>query len=102
LPPAAFEKPVSTSYEVADFGGFSGVLPPASGRNQGLARKNYRLWQADASHPSLQFKRVGKKESIYSVRVGIGWRALGLVEGNTITWFWIGSHAEYDRLIADY
>ena len=67
-----------------------------------LARKNHRLWQANSSHPSLQFKRVGKAEPVYSVRVGIGWRALGLVEGDTITWFWIGTHAEYDRLIADY
>ena len=27
------------------------------------------------------------------------WRALGRRDGNTVTWFWIGSHAEYDRLI---
>jgi hypothetical protein len=65
-----------------------------------LARKNYRLWVADPQHPSLRFKRVGLKEPIYSVRVGIGWRALGLLEGDTITWFWIGSHADYDRLVA--
>jgi hypothetical protein len=36
---------------------------------------------------------------MYSIRVGKGWRALGLLDGDTITWFWIGSHAEYDRLI---
>ena len=28
------------------------------------------------------------------------YRALGLWEGDTITWFWIGSHAEYDTLLA--
>ncbi|MCI0361242.1 MAG: hypothetical protein L0211_22400 [Planctomycetaceae bacterium] len=65
-----------------------------------LARKKYKLWAADPHHPSLHFKRVGEKKPIYSVRIGIGWRALGLVEGDTITWFWIGSHAEYDRLIS--
>lgn len=64
-----------------------------------LARKNYRLWRENSSHPSLHFKRVHKKEPIYSVRVGIGYRALGLLEGDTITWFWIGTHAEYDTLI---
>ena len=64
-----------------------------------LARKNYKLWIADHAHPSLQFKRVGMKKPIYSVRIGIGWRALGLLDGDTITWFWIGSHAEYDRLV---
>jgi len=63
------------------------------------ARKAYRLWRQNPSHPSLRFKRVHPREPIYSARVGIGWRVLGLVEDNTISWFWIGSHAEYDKLI---
>ncbi len=63
------------------------------------ARKNYRLWRQNHNHPSLQFKRIHPIELIYSIRVGIGWRALGLREGETIYWFWIGSHAEYDRLL---
>ncbi len=63
------------------------------------ARKNYRLWCQNRNHPSLQFKRVHPIEPIYSIRVGIGWRALGLREGEAIYWFWIGSHAEYDRLL---
>jgi hypothetical protein len=64
-----------------------------------VARKNYRLWKANPGHPSLQFKRVHPTEPIYSVRVGRGWRALGVMDDTSITWFWIGSHAEYDRLI---
>jgi hypothetical protein len=64
-----------------------------------LARKNYRLWKNDPSHPGLRFKRIHGSEAISSIRVGKGWRALGLLDGDTITWFWIGSHADYDRLI---
>jgi hypothetical protein len=64
-----------------------------------LARKNYRLWRANPAHPSLQFKRVSKKEPIYSVRVGAHYRAVGLLEGDAITWFWIGTHADYDLLL---
>ncbi len=63
------------------------------------ARKNYRLWVQNPNHPSLQFKQVHPKEPIYSVRVGIGWRALGLKEDDAIYWFWIGSHADYDKLL---
>jgi hypothetical protein len=66
------------------------------------ARKNYRLWKENSSHPSLQFKRVHTTEPLYSVRIGIGWRALGLLDNDTMTWFWIGSHAEYDKLIERY
>jgi hypothetical protein len=62
------------------------------------ARKNYRLWLDNPQHPSLGFKPIGAT-GIWSVRVGIGWRALGLVADDTITWFWIGSHADYDTLI---
>jgi hypothetical protein len=60
------------------------------------ARKNYRLWRQDPSHPSLHFKRVHSKDPVYSIRVGRRWCALGLVEEDTISWLWIGSHAEYD------
>jgi hypothetical protein len=63
---------------------------PAAVREQ--ARRAYRLWRANPSHPGVQFKRVHATEPIFSARVGIGWTALGLLEGNTVTWFWIGSH----------
>jgi hypothetical protein len=34
-----------------------------------------------------------------SARVGIGYRAIGVLDGDTVAWFWIGSHAGYDRLL---
>ncbi len=71
---------------------------PGSVRQQ--ASRAYVLWRADPPHPSLQFKRVSQRQPIYSARVGLGHRALGLWEGDTVTWFWIGSHAEYDTLLA--
>jgi len=63
------------------------------------ARQTFLRWQADPRHPSLQFKRIHSREPIYSVRIGIHWRALCNVENNTAIWFWIGSHAEYDVMI---
>jgi hypothetical protein len=73
---------------------------PASIKKQ--SRKAYELWQNDPQHPSLDFKRVGKKSAVYSVRVAIGWRALGLKQYDEILWFWIGSHANYDRLLKQF
>ena len=66
------------------------------------ARRNYRFWRQNPNHPSLQFKKVHTREPIYSVRVGIGWRVLGLREDETIYWFWIGTHAEYERLLRQF
>jgi len=31
--------------------------------------------------------------------VGIGYRAVGVLDGNTIVWYWIGTHADYDQLL---
>jgi hypothetical protein len=60
----------------------------------------YRLFKRDPHHSSLQFKQVSHKKSLYSVRIGISYRALGLREtDDLIVWFWIGSHAEYDKLL---
>jgi hypothetical protein len=42
---------------------------------------------------------VDEEANIYSVRVGLGYRALGVMEGSAVIWFWIGSHAECDRLL---
>jgi hypothetical protein len=63
------------------------------------AHRTYSRWQADPHHPSLQFKRIHAREPIYSVRIGIHWRAVCILEKETAIWFWIGSHAEYDALI---
>ena len=66
---------------------------------QTQARRAYRLLRADPAHPSLRFKKVEQTENVYSVRVGLGYRALGVLQGSVVTWFWIGSHADYDRLV---
>ena len=66
---------------------------------QQQAARAYALWRSDPSHPGLQFKRVSQRQPIYSVRVGLGYRAVGLREADHLYWFWIGSHAEYDELL---
>lgn len=66
------------------------------------ARKAYRLFRENPNHPSLQFKKIHAREPIYSVRVTLGYRALALVENDDVTWFWIGSHADYERLLKDF
>ena len=63
------------------------------------ARQAYRLFSHDPSHPSLRFKKVDDGANIYSIRVGIGYRALGVMTDSAIVWFWIGSHADYDHLV---
>lgn len=62
---------------------------------QHLADAGYALLKAEGRHPSLQLKKVGR---FWSVRVALHYRALA-VEGAGLVWFWIGHHAEYDRLL---
>jgi mRNA-degrading endonuclease RelE of RelBE toxin-antitoxin system len=61
------------------------------------ARKIYRLWADNPFHPSLHFKCIDSEESIWSVRVTRNYRAVGILEGDTVTWFWIGSHDDYEQ-----
>jgi hypothetical protein len=46
----------------------------------------------------LHFKRVGR---LWSVRVGLGHRALAVDGPDGLVWFWIGPHDEYERLLAN-
>ena len=66
---------------------------------QEQAARAYALWRSNPYHPSLQFKQVSSRQPIYAVRIGIHHRALALWETDSILWFWIGSHAEYDNLL---
>jgi hypothetical protein len=72
------------------------ALPPDV---QELAVKNYQLWEQDPHHPSLRFRRLQGTPDRFTVRVGEHYRAIGRLAGETITWIWIGSHADYDRLV---
>ena len=71
-------------------------LPPEVQR---AATKAYEKWSREPYHPSLDFKQVHKVEPIYSVRVGLHWRAVGAKKGETVIWFWIGSHGDYNAMI---
>ncbi len=64
------------------------------------ARKAYRLWDENPFHPSLHFKCINSREGIWSVRVTRDYRALGVLEGDTVTWFWIGSHDDYEQFFS--
>jgi len=59
----------------------------------------YRLWAANPAHPSLRFKKVHDTLPIYSVRIDIDWRAVGILRDGAMIWFWIGPHKEYEKLL---
>ena len=68
---------------------------------QERARAAYRRFQTDPSHPGLQFKQLHSNAPLWSVRVTASYRAVGIRKDDEIVWFFIGTHAEYDRLLAN-
>jgi hypothetical protein len=75
------------------FWGLYGRLPDSV---RELADKNFELLMLDPYHPSLHLKKVGK---YWSARVGINYRVLGVDIDQGVLWFWIGTHAEYDKIV---
>lgn len=67
---------------------------------QQRARKAYNLWEQNPFHPSLRFKCINSEENIWSARVTLGYRAIGILEKDTVTWFWIGNHDDYERFFS--
>lgn len=84
------------SITTSQFWRFYATLPTEV---QQRADDAYELWQINPHAHGLYFKRVGKRQPVYSVRIGLGYRALGLLEGEAVIWFWIGPHDEYERLL---
>ena len=64
------------------------------------ARRAFEVFKRNPFHTSLRFKQIHATRPIFSVRVSLGYRALGIRDGDQIIWFWIGSHADYDRLVS--
>jgi hypothetical protein len=67
-----------------------------SGAIRTLADKNFALLKDNPNHPSLHVKKVGR---YWSARVGRDFRALAVETDDGLLWFWIGNHADYERLI---
>ena len=63
------------------------------------AKRAYQLFRRNPGHPGLNFKKVDEANDIYSARIGLGYRALGQMDGEDIIWYWIGPHGEYDKLL---
>ncbi|MCI0618743.1 hypothetical protein L0244_37680 [bacterium] len=63
---------------------------------QDLADGNFAKLKKNPQHPSLHLKKVGE---YWSVRVGVRYRALGVEVEKGLLWFWIGTHAEYDKMV---
>jgi hypothetical protein len=84
------------SFATTRFWGCYQNLPEAVRR---LADKAFKQFIENPRNPSLRFKKIQGSSTLYSARVGEHYRALGHLRGDEITWVWIGSHAEYDKLI---
>ncbi|HDQ99642.1 MAG TPA: hypothetical protein ENN51_05080 [candidate division WOR-3 bacterium] len=81
------------SSTTADFRAAYFALPPET---RARVRRAFALWRRNPRHPALRFKKVGR---VWSVRIGRDYRALALLRGDTLHWFWVGSHDDYTRLI---
>jgi len=78
--------------------GFWTCFASLPGAVQRVARRNFQLLKENPAHPSLHFKKVGK---LWSVRVGLNYRALAVEDSADFIWVWIGAHDEYKRLIKE-
>jgi hypothetical protein len=58
------------------------------------ADRAFKVLKTNASHPSLHFKKVGP---YWSARVNLYYRALAIETSDGYTWFWIGTHDQYER-----
>ena len=68
-------------------------------RAQRQARQAYQRFRQNPNHPSLRLKKVHSTRPIYSVRISLDYRALGVRESDEMIWFWIGSHGDYEKLL---
>jgi hypothetical protein len=79
---------------------FRTLLAAAPAAVQAKAQSAYRVWSENPSHPSLRHKKVHDTLPIYSVRIDLDWRCVGVLREGVMIWFWIGAHREYEKLLS--
>jgi len=62
------------------------------------ARKAYRRFEENPNHPALNFEKLGGHQHAWSVRISAQYRAVGERRREKISWFWIGTHNDFDKL----
>jgi hypothetical protein len=71
------------------------VLP---GNVRREAREAFRLFCANSAHPGLSFERLRGDPESWSVRITRDYRAVGWKRQDSMVWYWIGNHAEFDKV----
>ena len=65
-----------------------------------LAEENYHSWKENPRNPGLRFKQIHGKLPIFSFRVGMRHRTVGVQSSDDrIVWFWMGSFEHFRELI---
>lgn len=59
----------------------------------------YNLFKVQPYYPSLHFECINRQASLWSVRIGLHYRAVGVWIDDTIWWDFIGTHEEYNHLL---
>lgn len=67
---------------------------------QERADKAFDLLKHSPDHPSLHLKKLKGHDGLWSARVGLNYRVLATEEDTGLHWFWIGSHADYDKIVS--
>ncbi len=68
------------------------------------AKRAYRLFESNPSHPGLQFKKLEGEDNIDAARIGLDYRALAVMKKDRIGWcdsdvpsILVGSHHRRDH-----
>jgi len=65
-----------------------------------LAEENYKLWKDNPNHPGLRFKRIHETRPVFSFRVGMRHRTVGIeTDDGKVVWFWVGSFETFQSLV---
>jgi hypothetical protein len=76
---------------------FRDALKRLSAKARRQAQKAYEQFTVDPFSPGLNFEEINAQKHIWSALITRNIRALGIRNRDEITWYWIGTHREYDK-----
>jgi hypothetical protein len=71
------------------------MLSRVAGVNSSVGGQEFRVTPREPTASFVALQKVGR---FWSAGIGMHYRALAVESGEDLVWFWIGTHAQYDRL----
>lgn len=89
------------SFEILNDTAFSSVFRKSAAAHSTASPRRISAILGRSLSAWFTVQAISGHENFYSARINLDYRAVCVLEGDIATWFWVGTHSGYDKLLSE-